>query len=326
MHEFEDLVEQSVRCLEASERPGLDHRSLFKQLYAFQEQYDTGYTHGRVLDILEKHRFTYSFPVDAHPDFVTLGPKFPTNGWLHAKPGEEWDAEMNPALAFVRDSKMYFDAGGPLWRRFVSLGRLDGRDGEAPHETSMDDVAATVVEEAACQGKRDLIKAWLALFAFSQSEGVPSTPGLKRMLVVAQRLKLFADEYEGRPLAQLGQRWASEPVIDSDLSTHDGCAALESALHARLPALAPEAIAALLRELPAAVADVLAEHSSLKLPGLVELRAKVTPGTKGRTGMNPFTKERMELPGRPTVVEAHAYPEESLREAIATRVKAESGG
>ncbi len=68
MHEFEDLVEQSVRCLEASERPGLDHRSLFKQLYAFQEQYDTGYTHGRVLDILEKHRFTYSFPVDAHPD------------------------------------------------------------------------------------------------------------------------------------------------------------------------------------------------------------------------------------------------------------------
>jgi len=35
------------------------------------------------------------------------------------------------------------------------------------------------------------------------------------------------------------------------------------------------------------------------VPGLVKLKAKVTPATQDREGVNPFTKEKMTIKGKP---------------------------
>lgn len=70
MHEFEDLVEMSVNCLDqAGEHGSFEQRSLFWNLYQFQESWDTGFTHLRVIDTLLKHRFVYQFNIEQHPEY-----------------------------------------------------------------------------------------------------------------------------------------------------------------------------------------------------------------------------------------------------------------
>ena len=52
MHEFENVVEESIRVLDRSKSKELDFRSLFYTLYDFQSWWDTGFTGFRVVDIL----------------------------------------------------------------------------------------------------------------------------------------------------------------------------------------------------------------------------------------------------------------------------------
>jgi hypothetical protein len=54
-HEIETLTEASIRVLDRSE--GLDHRSMFKNLYDFEGAFDTGFTRLRLMEILIKRRF-----------------------------------------------------------------------------------------------------------------------------------------------------------------------------------------------------------------------------------------------------------------------------
>jgi len=71
MHEYEALVEQSVRTLSKSGRRDL--RDLYKSLYEFQGRYDTGYTQFRVIEHLLEARFLYRFPMRDHPDYERYG-------------------------------------------------------------------------------------------------------------------------------------------------------------------------------------------------------------------------------------------------------------
>lgn len=62
MHEFEDLVEMSVLCLAQSKtKDSHALRSLFWNLFRFQEQWDTSFTQLRVLGILIEHKYLYKF-------------------------------------------------------------------------------------------------------------------------------------------------------------------------------------------------------------------------------------------------------------------------
>ncbi len=67
IHEYEAVVEQSVRTLSRSGRP--DRRDLYKCLYDFQAEFDTGYTHFRVMDLLLDARSVYRFTMDEHPHY-----------------------------------------------------------------------------------------------------------------------------------------------------------------------------------------------------------------------------------------------------------------
>jgi hypothetical protein len=205
MHEFEDLVEESVRCLDECDARHLDHRTLFKHLYDFQSQWDTGYTHFRVIEILLARRFVYRYPLDTHPDFARFGSKLvearqrlrgDDTGWIRMHPGEPWNAASNPTMAYVRGKEMYFDAGSRLWEKFVALGKLSGADAERPREMAMDDVAATVVREAARQSKRGLIQDWLVYYVFQCEvgseipRGFAGDPGDRAEAAVARRSPL----------------------------------------------------------------------------------------------------------------------------------------
>ena len=67
MHEFEDVVEGSIRLLTTSHRSIEDLRCCYATLYHFQEEWDTGYTHFRVMDLLLSARYVYRIPVSEYP-------------------------------------------------------------------------------------------------------------------------------------------------------------------------------------------------------------------------------------------------------------------
>lgn len=55
----------------------------------------------------------------------------------------------------------------------------------------------------------------------------------------------------------------------------------------------------------------------LTIPGLVKLKAKSTPATKDRPGVNPFTKEPMTIKGKPASLKVRATPVKTLKDGVA---------
>ncbi len=153
MHEIEDLVESSVRIL--ATRSDLDLRSLYWQLYEYQNHWDTGFTNFRVMDLLLQARYTYRFEVNQHPDYAQYRDYFdgltkfesiqvkPTEppGKTVFDPAKGW-VSPNPMAGYVRPPYLYCDVGSPLWARFVELGVLTGADAVPP------DASMSIVETA----------------------------------------------------------------------------------------------------------------------------------------------------------------------------------
>jgi len=52
------------------------------------------------------------------------------------------------------------------------------------------------------------------------------------------------------------------------------------------------------------------------LPGLVKLKAKETPATQDRQGVNPFTKEPMLIKGKPASRKIRATPIKALKDLV----------
>ncbi|MGW4532181.1 hypothetical protein ACWEOI_14645 [Nocardia sp. NPDC004340] len=70
MHEIEDLVERSVRVLDAR-HPGADRRvrDWIGELYSFQGGYDCSFTQFRVMEILLGRGYCFRFGIEEHPDY-----------------------------------------------------------------------------------------------------------------------------------------------------------------------------------------------------------------------------------------------------------------
>lgn len=50
------------------------------------------------------------------------------------------------------------------------------------------------------------------------------------------------------------------------------------------------------------------------IPGLVKLKAKATPATKDREGINPFTKQPIVIKGKPASRKVRAAPVKALKQ------------
>jgi hypothetical protein len=168
MHEFEYLVEASIVTLAERRPPGLDLRSAFWNLYQFQDKFDCGFTHFRVMDELLAHRFVYRFPLGAHPRHGEPAVRALLDGagddikFVSVDPLAPW-SPTNPTAGCYRADGLYFDAGSPLWRDFVARGLLSGADAAPPQVLPMSLLMAEVLEGALAHQDGDLLSAWFML-------------------------------------------------------------------------------------------------------------------------------------------------------------------
>lgn len=201
MHEFEDLVEMSVRCLaESDTKESSELRNLFWNLYQFQEQWDTGFTHLRVLDILLKHKFVYRFELSEHPDYQAYKSHLDALNefaFINLKPDQKWNATGNPTAGYYQAPYLYCDAGSPLWQRFVETGVLTGDDAVAPAEIDITELAKEVIVEAQKQENVALINMWytavcgyvVSFYSAEQQESLKTSPSLQAIRDIAQETR-----------------------------------------------------------------------------------------------------------------------------------------
>ncbi len=239
MHEIEDLVESSVRILAA--RTDLDLRSLYWQLYEYQNHWDTGFTNFRVMDLLLQARYTYRFDLNQHPDYaqyrdyfdglsgfavINIQPTEPS-GKAVFEPGRGW-VVPNPLAGYTRPPYLYCDVGSPLWARFVELGVLTGADAVPPDASmSIVEAALEVMRQAERDGDVVLIYGWYALLSvhlasFVDLESLQASAALAEILDIARRTDAFEAAKAADP--KLERHYPTPPFIyypvDGDLAAY----------------------------------------------------------------------------------------------------------
>lgn len=289
MHEFEDLVEASVRCLHASTAQGLDHRSLFKALYAFQAQYDTSHTMGRVTEILVERRFVYPIAIEHHPDHARLGKRLVDDGWILERPGAPYGPK-NAATTWVRNGAMYLEAGSKLWKTMAKAGFFPGE--ASPPEVTIRDAAITVVREAAKQARASLVRDWM-LHYFSQEKVVQSDLA-RELASYARRVGAFGHDPEGNTdedddLSSTAPDWYRKAAANLPARTRDE-ESFVATLSKALPSVRDADVAAVVDAMPRVVAAFLRERGFVHIPGLVEMHAHIDRPAPVEF-MNPFTKQ-----------------------------------
>lgn len=181
MHEYEDLIEMSVRALARSKQAKqLDLRSVFFNLYELQSLWDTSLTYFRVMDLLLEHKFFYCFEASRYPEYDTL--ELSDSDWLHSiflNPNLSWHAESNPVIAYVfKPLKVSFEmpyiankeqdyvfiaADSLVISELVKQTVLPKEAAQAPLEMSLFDVAHLVILEASLLNDKALMAQWYAL-------------------------------------------------------------------------------------------------------------------------------------------------------------------
>jgi hypothetical protein len=161
MFEIESLVEDSVNTLAASGTDPWELRSLYATMYEFEGRWDTSFTHLRNLDQLVAARFVYRFPLAEHPDYEGHREYFDgLSEFAFIEVGDEGGDG-----GYTEPPDLYFDAGSPLWRRMVELGRLGGQDAEPPGDIPLSAVALAVATLAEQRGDPELIAQWYRLLS-----------------------------------------------------------------------------------------------------------------------------------------------------------------
>jgi hypothetical protein len=153
MQELEDLVEMSVKRLAQSGLSRQRLRTLYFNLFELEASYDTSFTHFRTMDELLAARFVYCLPPDEHPAFAGAKDYFASLegfGFVDV-PGHDYDG------SYFNHPHLYCDAGSPLWRRLVELGRLGGSDALAPERLELPVVLEEVARLAEVAGDIKLI-------------------------------------------------------------------------------------------------------------------------------------------------------------------------
>ncbi|WP_158563333.1 tetratricopeptide repeat protein [Chitinophaga silvatica] len=178
MYEAESLVELSVYALDKSEDAELDRRSLIYNLYQLQQQFDTGFTHFRVMDILIKYHYVYTFPITSHPEYAKHKPWFDRLAaekkfsFIFLSPLEAYDTDNNPVAGYANYDHttqqyiLYCDAGSILWEQMVANGTITGNDAIAPEEMNIFSVAHEIAELAGEQKDITLLGNWYQLLPY----------------------------------------------------------------------------------------------------------------------------------------------------------------
>jgi hypothetical protein len=165
MHEIEALTEASIHILDRSE--GLDHRSMFMSLYAFEGAFDTGFTRFRLMDILLKRQFVYRMALEDHPDYAQFkgaleGIRKEDFSHIQRDPSAKWHRTTNPSVAYWSKGQLYCEAGSEMWAKLSDLGRFSRADRVSPQLIDIVDIADAVVSFAIAEEDEKLAAWWYA--------------------------------------------------------------------------------------------------------------------------------------------------------------------
>jgi len=64
------------------------------------------------------------------------------------------------------------------------------------------------------------------------------------------------------------------------------------------------------------IKDELASTGEVTIPGVVKLKAKATPATKTRVGINPFTKQEQTFHSKPAGFKVRALPVKNVKDVF----------
>jgi hypothetical protein len=186
-HEYEDLVEMSIRALDQSPRAAdLELRDVFYTLYELQGMFDTGNTYFRVMPILLKHCAFYRLEPQNYPDAARLEAMFKdSHVWLQSiyqYPTEDadtpdnfvvayWFFDRNPSHEFRNsgvvdrwdEPRVFVPAESSVIPSLIESGALPASEATPPQRLPFGQVAALVAREAESQGDTDLIAYWYLL-------------------------------------------------------------------------------------------------------------------------------------------------------------------
>ena len=311
MHEFEDVVEASVRLLvknptvrrlaavelpdDVAKRPNVSHlllarhpevaaaferdgvvaqatehdvdvRSMLFTLYGYQQLWDTGFTHFRLMDLLLEQRFAYRFSMGDHPlyeqhkaalDAFVAADDFSE---LPVDPSRPWDEAMNPTAGYFEPPHLYCDAGSLLWDVFVQKGRLQGRDAVRPLLVDLPSLVLDIVRAAEAEGDIDLIAQWYPLMAATMcnlsgclllpipalpAASLISDPTLQAIREIAIRTRAFEKDHD-YGMTRLPKEWSPESVLGFDFLGREE--SLEFLRHWFQPVLRPNRTARLVAD------------------------------------------------------------------------------
>ena len=181
-HEYEDLVSYTIEVLDQVDKEALDLRSMIWNLYNFQNLFDTGFTHFRVLDILIKHRYVYRLEIPHHPDYPEHSGAYDklieyyeknssnvkTRGEVFGEPvtyqgklvNGGFNKQVDLSNGYYSAGWLYVDAGRTLWSRLVESKRLPPAEATAPSQMPLQSLVLEIMTAAQLQGCADLIKLW----------------------------------------------------------------------------------------------------------------------------------------------------------------------
>lgn len=166
LHEVEDIIEESVRTLARNPHHQRNElRTLYWNLYEYQNFWDTSFTERRVLDVLIAAHHTYQFALIEHPEYqryVTFFDGLDQFTWIAAHPTQEVGRE-NPAIGYADPPYLYCEVNSELWHSFVEQGTLAGQDALPVERQDLIDVARIVVEDALREENYGLIASWYYL-------------------------------------------------------------------------------------------------------------------------------------------------------------------
>ncbi|GEM_PF-2397991 len=130
-HKIEDLVEETIVFIDKTVKPVDEKRTLFYNLFAFQNLFDCSFTHFRQIDILIKNNFTYRIPINGLPNKQELldDQLASDSHWLPVRIN---DTEAGDVYYHSTDQHLYFDAGSEMW----SILQAEKGLGEAPSTLS----------------------------------------------------------------------------------------------------------------------------------------------------------------------------------------------
>lgn len=146
MYELEDLVEMAVKRLAQSGLSRQRLRSLYFNLFELEARFDTSFTHFRTMDELLAARYVYCLAPSEHPSFEARRAYF--EGLSSFCFIDSDGSGPGPDGSYFKAPYLYCDAGSPLWRELVELGRLGGSDARPPEPLPIQQVLEEVARAA----------------------------------------------------------------------------------------------------------------------------------------------------------------------------------